>query len=331
MAGQQPTPQRGSVSRVRFSRRTRERIRAVDVLFEADQRKMMRPSALKELADQRQHLSTRQTGLTDGARQIVLGVAEHLAHIDYAISSYAERWRLDRMPATDRAILRVATWELLYDEGAQAGAVILEAVKIAQALSTDGSPKYVNGLLDTIASVAPGLRAQEAAFDTDQDALVAAALAQDETDEEIPDFHDGEDADFAAYGWGDEAGDFAAESEPATEREDDDAPAPADEDTDPTADFAEFREPLADDDFAPANEDTGAFQPPVVPTPAPASSGEKTEPPAPDVPTGETPPSPTSSTQDEDQDPHDPPFSSQLAANDPTDPHQASLFSDWEG
>lgn len=356
MGGAKPTQQRGSGKQRRFTRRTRERIRAVDVLFEADQRKLMRPSALQELADQRLVVSTRQTGLSVAAHHIVSGVAAHLSHIDYAISSYAERWRIDRMPATDRAILRVATWELLYDEGAQAGAVILEAVRIAEVLSTDNSPKYINGLLDTIASVAPGLRAQEQAFNADEDAMVAAALAHDEAGDELPDFHDGDDADFAAYGWGEDAGDFTAgnwtesggngeaqtgdftEAGPHSATDSDEQ---SDEPTDPTADFTDFAQSLPPEEFRTADqippaqlldgdelaarEDTGDAQDPSSITPG-SLEHDSDDRAAPD----DTPSDVTTDGTTAVQTALDMPLSLQLAANDPSDPKQESLFSDWD-
>jgi Transcription termination factor len=61
------------------------------------------------------------------------------------------------MPAVDRSLLRAATWELVWAEGVDAPVVISEAVKLAQELSTDSSPKFVNGLLDKIAAVKQSL------------------------------------------------------------------------------------------------------------------------------------------------------------------------------
>lgn len=334
----------------------------------------MRKSALEELAEKRQQQSTRQTGLSEGAKEIVLGVAAHLPHIDYSISSYAERWRIDRMPATDRAILRVATWELLYREDAQAEAIIAEAVKIAGVISTDGSPKYVNGLLDTIASVAVGLRAQEQAFNADENALVAAALAHDDAGAELPDFHDGDDADFAAYGWGDDAGDFSAENTAS----DADAPLPDAGEGDPTADFSDFGAGLPEEEFAPASpaldrqpaestadnhevsgdiarderrelgddpdEDThhapdlkvsDSDETDLNVTGEVDDRGEGEAEPTASAPVEAAPSDTnggdvTSSGEDYVQETIEVPLSSQLAANDPTDPQQTSLFSDWE-
>jgi N utilization substance protein B len=86
------------------------------------------------------------------ARDIVDGVVENLDDIDEAISSNARGWTLERMPAVDRAILRCAAWEILYNPEIPAGVATSEAVALAGELSTDESSGFVNGLLSTIAN-----------------------------------------------------------------------------------------------------------------------------------------------------------------------------------
>lgn len=86
------------------------------------------------------------------ARDIVDGVVENLDDIDGAISSNARGWTLERMPAVDRAILRCAAWEILYNPDIPAGVATSEAVALAGELSTDESSGFVNGLLSTIAN-----------------------------------------------------------------------------------------------------------------------------------------------------------------------------------
>lgn len=86
------------------------------------------------------------------ARDIVDGVVENLEDIDGAISSNARGWTLERMPAVDRAILRCAAWEILYNPDIPAGVATSEAVALAGELSTDESSGFVNGLLSTIAN-----------------------------------------------------------------------------------------------------------------------------------------------------------------------------------
>lgn len=78
------------------------------------------------------------------------GTWAHLPEIDEAISSVADRWRIDRMPAVDRSILRLATYELGYTETPTA-VVISEAVELAKRYSTSRSGAFVNGVLSAIA------------------------------------------------------------------------------------------------------------------------------------------------------------------------------------
>ena len=86
------------------------------------------------------------------ARDIVDGVVENLDDIDEALSSNSRGWTLERMPAVDRAILRCAAWEILYNPEIPAGVATSEAVALAGELSTEESSGFVNGLLSTIAN-----------------------------------------------------------------------------------------------------------------------------------------------------------------------------------
>ena len=85
------------------------------------------------------------------AERLVLGVGEHGAAIDGLIRRYARGWKLERMPAIDRAVLRVAIYELLFEPGVPTAAVVSEAVELASEYSTDESGRFVNGLLARIA------------------------------------------------------------------------------------------------------------------------------------------------------------------------------------
>ncbi len=83
------------------------------------------------------------------ARALVEGVSDHRDEIDRLISQFARKWSIPRMPVVDRNVLRLATYELLYDT-TPAAIVIDEAVELAKALSTDNSAGYVNGVVDAI-------------------------------------------------------------------------------------------------------------------------------------------------------------------------------------
>lgn len=86
-------------------------------------------------------------------RQVVNGVQQYLSEIDEIIATHSRGWTLDRMPAMDLAILRVAVWEILHAPNLDDPVAISEATKIAGEYSTDNSASFVNALLDRIAKV----------------------------------------------------------------------------------------------------------------------------------------------------------------------------------
>ena len=102
--------------------RTKARKRALDILFEAEQRVVGKWTAINEL-----------------------------------LSTYSQGWPIERMPAVDRAILRIGTYEVVYADDIPDGVAISEAVSLATSLSTDDSPSFVNGLLARIAEIKPTL------------------------------------------------------------------------------------------------------------------------------------------------------------------------------
>ncbi len=91
--------------------------------------------------------STALEELDGKARRLVEGVLEHIQSLDDSIEKAARHWRLVRMPAVDRAILRMALFELRYISETPAAVVISEAVRIAKAYSTERSGNFVNGVL----------------------------------------------------------------------------------------------------------------------------------------------------------------------------------------
>lgn len=82
---------------------------------------------------------------------LVVGVDDHRGEIDAIVSTYAKGWALDRMPAVDRALLRLGTYELIHQPDVPVGVVISEAVELASQFSTDDSSRFVNGVLSAIA------------------------------------------------------------------------------------------------------------------------------------------------------------------------------------
>jgi N utilization substance protein B len=84
----------------------------------------------------------------DYARRLVEGTLEHQEEVDALIRKQADNWRLERMPAVDRNILRLAVFELLHEEDIPKLVVVDEAIELAKKFSTDQSSRFVNGLLD---------------------------------------------------------------------------------------------------------------------------------------------------------------------------------------
>ena len=132
--------------------RSKARKRALDVLFEADQR----GTPVLDLLAERIEMAS--PPVSAYAADLVRGVTEHAPRIDELISQYAQGWTLDRMPAVDRNVLRIGIFELLWAPDIPDGVAISEAVLLAQDLSTDASPAFVNGLLAHIAELKPSLQ-----------------------------------------------------------------------------------------------------------------------------------------------------------------------------
>jgi N utilization substance protein B len=131
------------------SARTKARKRALDILFAADVRGASVADILAEEAQRAASEPDRQASWLY-AREIVDGYIDNHEQIDETIQTYARGWTLERMPAVDRAILRVAVWELTFDSGVPAAVVVSEAVALATELGSDDSPRFVNGLLGAV-------------------------------------------------------------------------------------------------------------------------------------------------------------------------------------
>ena len=122
--------------------RTKARQRAVEALFEAEQRSV----SVNEVLE-------RNPAVNDYAVAIAKLTEENIARVDEVINTYSSDWPSNRMPAVDRAILRVAVGELIYEKDLDSSVIISEAVEISESLSTPDSGKFINGLLGNIAAI----------------------------------------------------------------------------------------------------------------------------------------------------------------------------------
>jgi transcription antitermination protein NusB len=131
--------------------RSKARKRALDILYEAELRGLVPAHVLGE------RTIAGDPPVPAYAAALVEGVVTHLARIDELLVTYAVGWRLDRMPPVDRNVLRIGTYELLWAEEVPDGVAIAEAVALARSLSTEDSPRFVNGLLARLAADKAGL------------------------------------------------------------------------------------------------------------------------------------------------------------------------------
>ncbi|GAA0035902.1 MULTISPECIES: transcription antitermination factor NusB [Brevibacterium] len=134
-----------------MSARSRARRRALELLFEAGQRGL----DIDEVVAMRSNDPAYP--MKPYAVEIVDGVKAKREEIDEIISTYAQGWTLERMPAVDRALLEIGTWEILFNDEVPDTAAIDEAVTLAKQFSTDDSPGFVSGLLSRILDVKPTL------------------------------------------------------------------------------------------------------------------------------------------------------------------------------
>ncbi|MFL6119375.1 transcription antitermination factor NusB [Actinophytocola sp.] len=134
--------------------RSKARKRAVDVLYAAALRDADPVTLLLERNEVAEHPTP-----NDYATTLVEGVVAHRERIDELLTEHTEGWTLDRMPFVDVAILRLGVYELLWASDVPDPVAIDEAVQLASTLSTDDSPRFVNGVLGRLATIADQLRA----------------------------------------------------------------------------------------------------------------------------------------------------------------------------
>ncbi|APT84846.1 transcription antitermination factor NusB [Corynebacterium aquilae] len=143
----------------RHGSRFKARSRAVDILFEAEARDVDPVAVVRDRVELAKRPDPVVPPVGEYTAAIVEGVAVDLDGIDDTISKHlAQDWQLDRLPAVDRAILRVSTWELLRNSEVPVRAAVVEGIELAATYSTDAAPPYINGVLDAIAGYAEDVR-----------------------------------------------------------------------------------------------------------------------------------------------------------------------------
>ena len=127
--------------------RSKARKRALDILFECEVRGLSLGATLDE------RVLAGDPPVHDYTVELVRGVRDEQARIDEVLSTYAQDWSLERMPAVDRNALRIGVYEILYVDGVPDAVAVTEAMALARDLSTDDSPGFVNGLLARLLAV----------------------------------------------------------------------------------------------------------------------------------------------------------------------------------
>jgi len=128
------------------SARRKARKSALDLLYEAD---------LRSTSAQLLHRARPESSLSESeyVADLLAGVELHKVKIDECIQLYAQNWELDRIPAVDRNLMRIAIFEILFNGEIPDNVAISEAVELAAELSTENSAEYINGVLGRISSI----------------------------------------------------------------------------------------------------------------------------------------------------------------------------------
>ncbi len=134
-----------------MSARSKARKQALDLLYEAD----IRGGSALEFLQSRDVVEDGPDArpIRDFTKELIAGIAENSRKIDELITTYAQGWDMDRLPAVDRNILRLAIYEIVWSSELADGIAIDEALTLAKELSTDESAGYIHGVLGKISSI----------------------------------------------------------------------------------------------------------------------------------------------------------------------------------
>ena len=134
-----------------MSARSKARKQALDLLYETDIRgtNLLETLVARDIPDN----SPDARPIREYTRELVIGVSDNRRKIDELITTYAQGWDMDRLPAVDRNILRLGIYEILWSTSVPTSVAIDEALDLAKELSSDDSSKYIHGVLGRIASI----------------------------------------------------------------------------------------------------------------------------------------------------------------------------------
>lgn len=134
-----------------MSARSKARKQTLDLLYECDIRgtNLMETLAARDIVEE----GPEARPIREYTRELVNGIAHNSRKIDELITTYAQGWDMDRLPAVDRNILRLGIYEILWGKDLPTSVAIDEALTLAKELSSDESSKYIHGVLGRISSL----------------------------------------------------------------------------------------------------------------------------------------------------------------------------------
>jgi transcription antitermination protein NusB len=133
------------------SARSKARKQTLDLLYEADIRSVSASEllALRDVVEE----GPDARPIREFTRELISGITSNRRKIDELISTYAQGWDMDRLPAVDRNILRLGIYEIVWSQDLDDGIAIDEAINLARELSTDESAGYIHGVLGRISTI----------------------------------------------------------------------------------------------------------------------------------------------------------------------------------
>ncbi len=134
-----------------MSARSKARKQTLDLLYESDIRGSSAADllVLRDIPDEGQD----SRPIRDFTKALIGGITENRRKIDELIATYAQGWDMDRLPAVDRNILRLAIYEIIWSDDVEDAVAIDEALNLARDLSTDESAGYIHGVLGRISTI----------------------------------------------------------------------------------------------------------------------------------------------------------------------------------
>ena len=134
-----------------MSARSKARKQTLDLLYESDIRgsSVADLLVLRDVPDE----SPDARPIRDFTKALIGGITENRRKIDELIATYAQGWDMDRLPAVDRNILRLAIYEIIWSDDVEDAVAIDEALNLARDLSTDESAGYIHGVLGRISTI----------------------------------------------------------------------------------------------------------------------------------------------------------------------------------